>query len=57
MDPARPETGARDQFQSYEVIYASGDRAGVPGKEHAARWRMAAEADGVLEAADAASIG
>jgi hypothetical protein len=37
-DPERPETGARDQFQSYEVVFAAGDRAGVPGKEHAALW-------------------
>lgn len=36
------ETGARDQYQQYEIIYASGDRAGVPGKEKGARWRQAA---------------
>jgi len=48
-DPGRTETGARDQFQLYETIYASGDRAGVGGKEHAPRWRRAAIADGVIE--------
>jgi hypothetical protein len=48
-DPERPETGERDQFQLYEVIYASGARAGVPGKEMAAEWRAAAVADGVIE--------
>ncbi len=47
-DPGRPETGARDLFQRYEVIYASGERAGVPGVELAKRWRQAAIADGVL---------
>lgn len=47
-DPKRPETGARDQFQAYEVIYASGERAGRPGVEHAARWREAAVEDGTL---------
>ena len=47
-DPARPETGARDQFQRYEVVYASGERAGVPGKEQARGWRRAAEEAGVF---------
>jgi hypothetical protein len=42
------ETGARDQFQLYEVIYASGETAGLEGKEHAARWRHSAREDGVL---------
>jgi len=37
-DPERPETGARDQFQRYEVVFAAGDLAGVPGKERAALW-------------------
>ena len=37
-DPERPETGARDQFQRYEVVFAAGDRAGVPGKERAGLW-------------------
>lgn len=45
-DPAAPETGERDQFQLYETIWASGERAGVAGHEHAARWRRAAEAAG-----------
>lgn len=48
--PENPETGARDQYQLYEVIYASGDSAGAKGKEHAGRWRQAAVRDGVLQA-------
>ncbi len=44
-DPERAETGERDQFQLYEIIYASGERAGVPGKESAERWRQAAAKD------------
>lgn len=47
-DPADPETGARDQYQLYEVIYASGERAGRRGKEHAEYWRQAAIEDGLL---------
>ena len=43
-----PETGSRDQYQLYEVLYAAGGKAGVAGKEHAARWRQAALTDGVL---------
>ena len=50
-DPDHPETGARDQYQHYEVIYASGERAGAPGKEHARRWRREALEDGLLGAA------
>ena len=46
--PRDPETGDRDQYQLYEVLYASGDSAGVAGKEHAARWRQSAIDDGVL---------
>ncbi len=38
-DPKRAETGDRAQFQLYECIYAGGERCGVPGKEHAPRWR------------------
>jgi hypothetical protein len=45
------EGGDRDQFQLYEVLYRSGRRAGSAGKEHAARWRRAAIADGVVDAA------
>lgn len=33
-----PETGERDQYQAFEVIYASGERAGMPGKASAALW-------------------
>jgi hypothetical protein len=47
-DPEHPETGSRDQFQYYEVIYASGERAGVRGKEDAARWHRAAVEAGVI---------
>lgn len=47
-DPANPETGATDQYQLYEVIYAPGQRVGVPGKEIAALWRQAAIEDGLI---------
>lgn len=47
-DPARPETGRVDQYQLYEVLYASGKTAGVQGTEQSARWRRAAIEDGVL---------
>jgi len=43
------ETGDRDQYQLYEVIYASGESAGLEGREHAARWRELATTDGILE--------
>ncbi len=49
------ETGSGDQYQSYEVIYAGGESAGVAGKEHAARWRESAIEDGILEATSVAS--
>ncbi len=47
-DPEHPETGARDQYQLYEVIYASGARAGARGKELAERWHRAAVAAGLV---------
>jgi len=47
---ADSETGARDQYQLYEVLYADGGGAGVVGKEQTARWRQAAIDDGVLPA-------
>lgn len=40
-----PETGARDQYQYYETIFASGERVGVQGKEQAAHWRQMAIKD------------
>ena len=49
VDIARIETGDRDQYQLYETIFASGDRAGVPGQETAGRWHDAAVQAGVLE--------
>jgi hypothetical protein len=49
--PSDPETGDRDQYQLYEILYAAGDRAGVAGKEEGAKWRQAAVRDGVLEEA------
>jgi hypothetical protein len=52
-NPDEPESGARDQYQHYEVVYANGERAGTPGVEQAARWHQAAIDDGVLEAEDA----
>ena len=45
---AASETGARDQYQLYEVIYAGGESAGRQGTEHAARWRKSAFEDAVL---------
>jgi hypothetical protein len=45
------EAGAVDQYQLYEVIYADGSRAGLEGKEHAARWRESAIEDGILNVA------
>jgi hypothetical protein len=50
------ETGATDQYQLYEVIYASGERAGVPGKELAAHWRETALEDGVIKQAEQPQI-
>ncbi len=50
-DPDHPESGARDQYQLYEVIYASGDRAGTPGKERAEHWRRIAIEARLLSAA------
>jgi len=47
-EPVESETGARDQFQLYEILYAAGESAGVAGKEQGARWRQAAIEDGVL---------
>jgi hypothetical protein len=47
-DPARPATGDRAQFQRYETIWASGDRAGIAGRERAELWRADAAAAGVL---------
>ena len=44
-DPARPDTGQRDQFQLYGCIYADGERSGVPGKEAGERWRERALVD------------
>ena len=47
-EPLDPETGERDQYQHYEIVYADGSRAGVAGKEAATRWREVAIRDGVL---------
>ncbi len=49
-DPHRAETGARDQYQQFHVIYASGDEAGVPGVENAEIARTWAESAGVVPA-------
>ncbi len=42
------ETGARDQYQLFEAVYADGERAGVPGREQAARFHEAAAAAGLV---------
>jgi hypothetical protein len=47
-DPDHPETGRRDQYQLYEVIYASGQTAGARGKEKASAWRQMAIEDKVI---------
>lgn len=47
-NPESPETGAKDQYQLYETIFASGEWAGRRGREHAARWRQSALDDGVI---------
>jgi len=47
-----PETGASDQYQSYEVLFANGGSAGVIGVEDGARWRQQAIDDGVLQVED-----
>jgi hypothetical protein len=47
-DPLCAESGARDQFQLYHAIYASGEEVGVAGKEDAPRWRRAAIEDGLV---------
>jgi len=48
-DQKYPETGARDQYQLYEVPYATGESAGAAGIEDGARWRRAAIQDGILQ--------
>ena len=55
INPDEPETGAKDQYQLYEVIYVNGERAGVPGKELAERWRQTAIEDGLI--ADSLTFG
>jgi len=47
--PGDSETGARDQYQLYEVLYATGESAGIAGKEHGARWRQEAIDNGILQ--------
>jgi hypothetical protein len=47
--PDDTETSARDQFQLYWVLYASGATADVVGEEQSAGWRATAIADGVIE--------
>jgi len=47
-DPENPETGARDQYQLYEVRFAGGGAAGVPGREKGALWRQVAIEAGVI---------
>jgi carbon monoxide dehydrogenase subunit G len=47
--PRDPETRARDQYQLYEVLYSSGESAGVRGNEDGAKWRQAAIEDGIIQ--------
>ena len=51
-NPEEPEAGSTDQYQLYEVFYASGTSAGVPGSEAAAKWRRAAVDDEILSGTD-----
>jgi len=51
-DPDHLESGSRDQYQLYEVVYASGERAGVPGKENGERWHRAAVEAGLTTSED-----
>lgn len=48
-NPRDLETGARDQYQLYQVLYATGESAGVAGKEDGARWRQSAIDDGIIQ--------
>jgi hypothetical protein len=48
VDPDHPETGSGDQYQLYEVIYASGKGAGVRGQEKASFWRQLAIEDKII---------
>lgn len=45
----RSETGARDQYQLYQTIFASGGEAGVSGRSDAVEWRRRAVEDGAVE--------
>lgn len=51
-EPDRTETGQRDQYQLYHVIYSdTGGEAGVKGEEQAEVWRRAASKAGLVKAA------
>ncbi len=46
--PRSSETGALDQYQLYETLYATKDSAGVAGTENGAKFRQSAIRDKVL---------
>jgi hypothetical protein len=48
VDPDHPENGLPDQYQSYVIIYASGQMAGSHGQEEISRWRQMAMEDKVI---------
>ncbi len=48
VDPENPENGRVDQYQFYQIIYASGQTAGFPGREHASYWRQMAIEDKIV---------
>jgi hypothetical protein len=48
LDPDHPETGRPDQYQSFVIIYASGQIAGVQGLEKISLWRQMALADKIM---------
>lgn len=47
-DSDHPENGSGDQYQLFEVIYASGKAAGVSGREKASLWRQMALEDKII---------
>lgn len=48
-DPDQPENGQRDQYQSYMIIYASGQSAGSQDQDKISRWHQLAKEDKVIK--------
>lgn len=51
-DPRDAETGDREQYQLYQILYARGGSAGVHGKERGPHWRKVAVEDRILKEGD-----